>query len=148
MILRFEDLGTFVSVCMCVCVCVCVCTHACLCVLSRSIMSNSSQLWTVVDQAPLSTGSSRQESWSRLSFPPPEYLPDPGIEPTSPVSPALQAGSLLLSHFGVPRKCLRTSSSSYLSLQGELFVKNTDFYQNLLSGSWSLNNSEPQLSST
>ena len=26
----------------------------------------------------------RQEYWSGLSFPPPEYLPDPGIEPTSP----------------------------------------------------------------
>ena len=30
----------------------------------------------------------RQEYWSELSFPSPGDLPDPGIEPTSPVSPA------------------------------------------------------------
>ena len=35
---------------------------------------------------------SRQEYWSRLSFPSPGDLPDPGIEPESP---ALQADSLL-----------------------------------------------------
>ena len=42
-------------------------------------------LWTVAHQASLSTESSRQEYWSDLSFPTPEDLPDPGIEPTSPV---------------------------------------------------------------
>ena len=31
-----------------------------------------------------SMGFSRQEYWSRLPFPPPEYLPDPGIKPASP----------------------------------------------------------------
>ena len=31
--------------------------------------------------------------WSRQLFPPPGDLPDPQIEPTSPVSPALQADS-------------------------------------------------------
>ena len=31
----------------------------------------------------------RQESWSRLSFPPPGDLSDSGIESTSPMSPAL-----------------------------------------------------------
>ena len=35
---------------------------------------------------------SRQEYWSGLPFPPPEDLPDSGIKP---VSPALQADSLL-----------------------------------------------------
>ena len=34
--------------------------------------------------APPSMGFSRQESWSRLPFPSPEDLPDPGIEPGSP----------------------------------------------------------------
>ena len=33
---------------------------------------------------PLPTGFTRQEYWSRLPFPPPEDLPDPGIEPASP----------------------------------------------------------------
>ena len=43
-------------------------------------------------QAPLSTGFSRQEHWSGLPFPPPGHLPDPGIEPTSLMSPALAGG--------------------------------------------------------
>ena len=34
-------------------------------------------------------GFSRQEYWSELPFPLPRHLPDPGIEPVSPVSPAL-----------------------------------------------------------
>ena len=41
-------------------------------------------------QAPLSMGFSRQEHWSGLPYPPPGYLPDPGIEPRSP---SLQADS-------------------------------------------------------
>ena len=49
--------------------------------------------WTVARQAPLSMGFSRQEYWSGLPFPPGD-LPDPGIEPVSPVSPALQVDSL------------------------------------------------------
>ena len=47
--------------------------------------------WTADHQAPLSIGFSRQECWSRLPCPPPGDLPDPGIEPTSAVSPVLQA---------------------------------------------------------
>ena len=35
---------------------------------------------------------SRQESWSGLPFPTPGDLPDPGIGPTSHVSPALADG--------------------------------------------------------
>jgi len=31
----------------------------------------------------------RQEYWKGLSFPPPGDLPDPGIEPMTPASPAL-----------------------------------------------------------
>ena len=37
-------------------------------------------------------GFSRQEYWSGLSFPPPGDLPNPGIKPVSPVSPALAGG--------------------------------------------------------
>ena len=44
--------------------------------------------WTVVYQASLSMGFSRQEYWSGLPFPSPGDLPHPGIEPRSP---ALQA---------------------------------------------------------
>ena len=41
-------------------------------------------LWTIVCQAPLSTGCFRQEYWSGLPFPPPRDLSVPGIEPESP----------------------------------------------------------------
>ena len=49
-------------------------------------------LWAVVGQAPLSMGFSRQEHWSGLPCPPPRDLPNPGIEPTSLMSPALEGG--------------------------------------------------------
>ena len=48
---------------------------------------------TVAHQAPLPMGFSRQEYWSELPCPPPGDLSDPGVEPNSPVSPALQVGS-------------------------------------------------------
>ena len=47
-------------------------------------------------------GFSRQESWSGWPFPPSGDLPDPGIEPRSPLSPALQAGSLSAEPLGKP----------------------------------------------
>ena len=40
--------------------------------------------WTVAYWAPLSMGFSRQEYWSRLPFPSPGDLPNPGIEPGLP----------------------------------------------------------------
>ena len=43
----------------------------------------------VACQAPLSMGFSRQEYWSGLPCPPPGDRPDPGIKPTSLLSPAL-----------------------------------------------------------
>ena len=49
-------------------------------------------LWTVANQAPLSMEFPRQEYWSGLPFHSPGELPDPGTEPTSPVSPALAGG--------------------------------------------------------
>ena len=45
--------------------------------------------WTVARQAPLSMGFFRQEYWSGFPFPSPGDLPNPGIEPTSLMSPAL-----------------------------------------------------------
>ena len=49
-------------------------------------------LWTITHQAPLSMGFSRQEYWSQLPCPPPGDLPDPGVEPTSLMSPVLAGG--------------------------------------------------------
>ena len=47
--------------------------------------------WTAAYQSALSMGFSRQEYWSRLPFPSPGDLTDPGIETGFP---ALQADSL------------------------------------------------------
>ena len=46
-------------------------------------------LWTVAHQASLSIGFSQQEHWSEFPLLSPKDLPDPQIEHTSPVSPAL-----------------------------------------------------------
>ena len=59
--------------------------------------------WTVARQAPLSMGFSRQEYWRGLPCPPPGDLCNPGIEPMSLMSPALQAGSLTLEPPGKPQ---------------------------------------------
>ena len=56
--------------------------------------------WTVAHQVPLSMGFSRQEYWSGLPFPSPGDLPNPGIKP---MSPALQADSLLTELQGKPK---------------------------------------------
>ena len=49
-------------------------------------------LWTIARWVPLSLGFSRQGYWSGLPCPPPGNLPDPGIEPSSLMSPALAGG--------------------------------------------------------
>ena len=55
-------------------------------------MSDSVTSWTAARQAPLSMGFSRQEYCSVLPFPSPGDLPNPGVEPKSPISPALAGG--------------------------------------------------------
>ena len=59
-------------------------------------------LWTIVRQAPLSMGFSRQEYWSGLPCPPPGDLPNPGIESLSLSLLHWQAGSLPLAPPGKP----------------------------------------------
>ena len=61
---------------------------------------------TVAHRAPLSMGFSRQEYWSGLPCLSVGDLPDPGIEPVSPVAPALQADSLPRSHWGSLKELL------------------------------------------
>ena len=58
-------------------------------------------IWTVIRQAPQSIGFSRQDT-SGLPCPPPGNLPDPGMEPVSSASFALQVASSLPSHWGSP----------------------------------------------
>ena len=80
-------------------------------------------------------GFSRREHWSELPFPPPGDLPDPGIEPTSPESPALAGGLFTLSHFiskendrggeitsepPLPTQGDRLTSVSFIALNGKV----------------------------
>ena len=60
-------------------------------------------LWTAAHQAPLPIGFSWQGYWSVLPFTPLGDLPDPGIEPTAPETPALAGRSLPLSHLAGPK---------------------------------------------
>ena len=74
------------------------------CVHAKSLQSYLT-LCNPMDYSPpgsLSMGFSRQEYWNGLPYPPPGDLPDPGIKPVSPASPARQAYFLPLSHWGSP----------------------------------------------
>ena len=58
-----------------------------------SVVSNSLRPYgPITHQALLSMGFSTQEYWTGLPCPPPGDLPNPEIEPTSPISPALARG--------------------------------------------------------
>ena len=59
----------------------------------------------------------RQEYWSGLPFPPPGNPPNPGIEPMSPESPALQADFLPVYHLGSP---------TYTGPLGQLYLNKTE----------------------
>ena len=74
-------------------------------------------LWTVAHQGPLSMGSSRQVYWSGLPFPPLKNLPNPGIKPTSLVSPALAGGFFTTS--------ASWEALNYDSLKGKYALINT-----------------------
>ena len=67
-------------------------------------------------------GFSRQEHWSGLPCPPPGDLPNPGIKPTSPVSPALQADSFPLSQ-GSPQSRVQLFATLWtVACQARLFM--------------------------
>ena len=72
---------------------------------------------TVIRQVPLSMGFPRQEYWSGLPFSTPGHLPDPGIEPTSPVVLHWLEDSLQLSLLGRPH-ALETQSLIKETLRG------------------------------
>ena len=77
--------------------------HVHACSVTQSCLFVTS--WTAAHQAPLSTEFPKEEYWSGLPFSSPGDLPNPGIKPESPASPA-QAGRfffflfLPLSHLG------------------------------------------------
>ena len=61
-------------------------------------------LWTIAHKSPLSMEFLRQEYCIGLPGPPPGDLPSTGVEP---MSPALQADSLLVSHLRSPNEHCR-----------------------------------------
>ena len=74
-----------------------------LCSVAQLCLTLWDPTWTVACQTPLSMGFSRQDYWNGLPFPLPEDRPNPGIEPTFPVSSAaLQVDSLPAEPWGWP----------------------------------------------
>ena len=67
-----------------------------------SVVSHSSNSWTVAHQAALSMEFSRQEYWNRLPLPSPGDLSDPGIKPMFPESPPLAGGFFTTTPPGKP----------------------------------------------
>ena len=63
--------------------------------VNHSVISDSATPGTVARQAALFMGFPKQEYWGGLPFLSPGDLPNSGIKPTSPVSPALAGDSLL-----------------------------------------------------
>ena len=91
------------------------------CVLSRSVVSDSLQLWTVARRAPLSMGFSRQECWSGLPCPPPGGSSHSGIKPTSLVS---CIGRHVLYHWCHLRSpCVLTSCKSSYSISRMCYLQ-------------------------
>ena len=98
----------------------------CACMLSYfCLVQLYATLWTVAHQAPLSMRFSRQEYWSVLPCPTPGDLPDPGLEPTSPMVLLLQANSLQLSYLEcllMSFICLKQTFGFLLSLRKKIYV--------------------------
>ena len=87
--------------------------HVCAC--TRSVASDSATPWAAARQAPLSSEFTKQEYWSGLPFPASGDLPDPGIEPASPVAPVAPAlaGEFVTSEpLGKPEMARVTCKSS------------------------------------
>ena len=84
-------------------------------------------LWTVAHQDPLLIGFCSQKYCSGLPCPPSRDLPYPGIEPASPESPALQANSLLLSHWEHPNiqatETIKKAVNTLAKTHNTLFTK-------------------------
>ena len=83
-------------------------------------------LWTVTHQAPLSLGFFRQEYWSWLPYPPPGYLPNAGIKPTSLILLQCQVGSLSLEPPGKPLETAQVPlNHTYLRIWTRYYVTQT-----------------------
>ena len=90
--------------------------------LSCSVVSDSATPWTVDHQASLSMGFPRQGRWSGLPCSPPGDLANPGIEPVSLMSPALQVDYLLLIHQGRPHSVIYSYKKSHSGIMETYFT--------------------------
>ena len=87
-----------------------------LCMYAQSLQPRPTfvTLWT--PKLPLFMGSSRQEYLTGFPCPPTGDLPDPGIQPGYPASPALQVDSLPTEPVGRPIQFFQFSSVAQLCL--------------------------------
>ena len=94
-----------------------------VCMLSHfSHVQLFATLWTIACQAPLSMGFFWQEYWSGLPCPPPEDLPNPGIELVSLTSPALAGGFFSTSTTWEAQMYSRFLEISVLNWGGEFWL--------------------------
>ena len=93
----------------------------CVCALGHfSCVWIFATLWTIARQAPQSMGFSRQEYWSGLPFPSPGDLWDPGIEPTSLMSPALVGGFFASDAMVIFRRWCEVWRGGHIRLSGKV----------------------------
>ena len=82
----------------------------------------------VARQAPLSLGPPRQEYWRGLPFSTPGDLPDPGIEPSSPMLPALAGGFFITEP---PGKSPLKKKNNFFLLKDNCFIEFCGLLSNL-----------------
>ena len=105
-------------------------------VMSLSRVQLFATAQTVTYQVPLSMGFSRQEYWSGLPFPSPGDLPNPGIEPRSPV---LQGAAAAKSLQLCPTLCDPTDGSPPVStVPGILQARTLEWVAISFSNAWKL----------
>ena len=103
----------------------------CVCLLRRAHLISHVRVfvtpWTVVCQAPLSMGFSRQEYSSGLPCSSLGHLPDPEFEPTSPASPALAIRFFTTEPPGKLCTCVLPLKKCSMKLQCEIHSGNLCF---------------------
>ena len=93
----------------------------------------SSSLWTprtVAHQTSLSLGFPRQKYWNLLPFPSPRALPNPGIEPVSPVvSWVTCVGRWILYHWATPENPLLKGYVIVSNIYSPCFLRHASFHE-------------------
>ena len=118
-------------------------THCSLCACVLPCFSGARLFADAMDCSPPGSslhGDSLGKCWRGLPCPPLGDLYDPGMEPASPATPALQADSFLLSHPGRPHCFLSVAiphikiSGLYLNIAGRMKMEkaNETFRERIL----------------